>query len=462
MNFRPALSRRSFLRGAALAPVFWHTRGAFAQALVSTPALTIGPYYPDRLPLDLDNDLLLINDAITPAVGDIMWVSGRVLDSSGSPVRGAVVEIWQADNNGAYIHSASPIANRDSNFQGYGKFETASDGRYLFRTVKPGIYPGRTRHIHYQIKTPGRGELITQLAFDGEALNTGDMVLTGISNAAQRQSVIRPIESIATSAIGEKRVTFDIVMGFTPESEPAGNLPVVSTRSGVVNAAGFQAGASPGAWVSIHGFRLSPTTRAWTADDIVNGQLPTSLDGVRVTINGRNASVYYISPSQINVQAPADTLSGAVQVVVANPIGASAPTSVQLQAALPGLFRLTEDYLIAIDSSGGYLGPAGAVSGLVTTPAKPLDTITVWGTGFGPTNPAIAPGEVVANASPLLNPVKIRIGQSTAPVLYAGMTAAGLYQFNQVVPDLPNGDYPVVAEVAGVRTPSIARLRIQR
>ena len=129
MNLVTGLSRRGILRGAALAPLFWHTKGAFAQALVRTPALTIGPYYPDRLPLDLDNDLLLVNDAITPGVGDIMWVNGRVLDSSGNPVRGAVVEIWQADNNGAYIHSASPVRNRDANFQGYGKFETASDGQ---------------------------------------------------------------------------------------------------------------------------------------------------------------------------------------------------------------------------------------------------------------------------------------------------------------------------------------------
>ena len=213
-------SRRTLLRGTALSPALWLTKGAFAQQIVATPALTLGPYYPNRLPLDLDNDLLLINDAITPSVGEIMWVQGRVLDSSGSPIRGAVVEIWQTDNNGAYLHTASPVTNREPNFQGYGKFETASDGRYIFRTVKPGIYPGRTRHIHYQIKAPGRGELVTQVHFEGEALNTNDMVLNGIRDAAQRASVVRPIEAVAGSAIGEKRVTFDIVMGITPASRP--------------------------------------------------------------------------------------------------------------------------------------------------------------------------------------------------------------------------------------------------
>ena len=456
------ISRRYLLRGATLAPFLWYTKGAFAQTLTQTPALTIGPYYPNRLQLDQDNDLLVINDAITPGVGEIMWVSGRVLDSGGAPVRGAVVEIWQADNNGAYIHTASPIANRDSNFQGYGRFETASDGRYLFRTVKPGIYPGRTRHIHYQVKVPGRGNLVTQCHFEGEALNANDMVLQGIRDTAQRQSVTRPIEIIDTSAIGEKQVTFDIVMGLTPEEAPAGNSPVVSTRSGVVNAAGFQPGASPGAWISIHGFRLSATTRAWTASDIVSGKLPTSLDGVSVTINGKSAYVYFISPSQVNVQAPAESLNGTVEVVVTNSNGESSPTSVSMQTVLPALFRLSQDYLMATDPAGGYIGPTNLVAGLLTVPARALDTIVLYGTGFGPTNPGIAPGEVVANSSPLLNPVTLRVGGSNAQVLYAGMTGVGLYQFNVVVPNLPAGDYPVVAEIAGVRTASAARLRVQQ
>lgn len=104
---------------------------------------------------------------------------------------------------------------------------------------------------------------------------------------------------------------------------------------------------------------------------------------------------------------------------------------------------------------GAAWAPAqwGLIGGLVTAPARALDTITLWGTGFGPANPAVAPGEAVANGSPLLNPVKIRIGQSDSLVAYAGITGAGLYQFNVAVPDPPSGDYPLIAEVAGVRTP---------
>jgi protocatechuate 3,4-dioxygenase beta subunit len=448
------------LRGVVAAPFFWSVKGAFAQALTQTPALTLGPYYPNQIPLDIDNDLLVINDGITPSVGTIMWVNGRVLDSGGNPVRGAVVEIWQADNNGAYIHTGSPVTNRDPNFQGYGKFETASDGRYVFRTVRPGIYPGRTRHIHYQIQTPGRGNLVTQLHFEGESLNANDGVLNGVTNAAQRASIIRPTSALATSTIGETAVNFDIVMGFTPESDPAGTLPVISQRSGVTHAGSYQPGATPGAWISIYGSRLAGNTRIWTGADITNGRLPTSLDGVSVTINGKDAFVYYISPTQINVQAPADTLSGSVQVVVRNSFGTSAATSAQLQTVLPGFFRLSEEYISATNADGTYIGPVGLLNGVGTAPARVGSTITLWGTGFGPAG--IEPGLVFSGPSPLANQARIRVGNVDASIQFQGLTAAGLAQFNIVVPDLPTGDYPVVAIIAGVRTSSIARLRIQR
>src|SRR5262249_4508863 len=118
------LSRRSFLRGSlAVGAMAFAAPGAFAEQLARTPALTQGPFYPDKLPLDTDNDLLIVNDKLTPAVGEITHLTGRVLDASGSPIKNAVVEIWQCDNNGAYLHSGTGNADkRDRNFQGFGRF----------------------------------------------------------------------------------------------------------------------------------------------------------------------------------------------------------------------------------------------------------------------------------------------------------------------------------------------------
>ena len=129
------------------------TRGLFADELVRTPRQTEGPFYPNKLPLDTDNDLLVINDGITPAVGEVTYLTGRILDAKGGPVRNALVEIWQVDNNGAYIHTEDPHGEKhDKNFQGFGRFLTGSTGEYYFRTIKPVLYTGRTRHIHFKIK----------------------------------------------------------------------------------------------------------------------------------------------------------------------------------------------------------------------------------------------------------------------------------------------------------------------
>jgi len=208
--------RRQFLKriaagGAAVA--FFGARGAFAEELVHTPPQTEGPYYPRQLPLDQDNDLLLINDRITPAVGEILLLGGRVLLPSGTPVRNATVEIWQADTTGAYLHPSSMgYAKRDTNFQGYGRFETASDGEYSFRTIKPGLYTGRTRHIHFKIHAAGRPELTTQCYFEGEPQNASDGVLRGIRSERERKSVIIALEPARDSKVGAVSGRFDIVL----------------------------------------------------------------------------------------------------------------------------------------------------------------------------------------------------------------------------------------------------------
>lgn len=208
--------RRQFLQWLAIggaAGAFFSVRGAFAEELVRTPSQTEGPYYPKQLPLDQDNDLLLINDRITPAVGEILLLSGRVLSPSGNSVRNATVEIWQADNTGAYLHPSSMgFAHRDTNFQGYGRFETGSDGEYLFRTIKPGLYTGRTRHIHFKIHAAGRPDLTTQCYFEGEPQNASDGVLRGIRSERERRSVIIPLQPARDSKVEAMAGRFDIVL----------------------------------------------------------------------------------------------------------------------------------------------------------------------------------------------------------------------------------------------------------
>ncbi|MEY2427621.1 MAG: protocatechuate 3,4-dioxygenase, beta subunit [Verrucomicrobiota bacterium] len=191
--------------------------GAFAEELMRTPRQTEGPFYPDHLPLDTDNDLIIVNDGLTPAIGRITHLSGRILDSHGGPIRNALVEIWQADNNGVYLNSRDTHAARDRNFQGFGRFLTGSSGEYYFRTIKPVLYPGRTRHIHFAIKMKGREKWTTQCYVRGEPENERDGVLRGIKDQAARASVIIDFAPIKSSRVEELAAKFDIVMGFTPE-----------------------------------------------------------------------------------------------------------------------------------------------------------------------------------------------------------------------------------------------------
>ena len=211
-------SRRHFLSTLALGVAAFSVPGAFAAELVRTPAQTEGPFYPDKLPLDTDNDLIVVNESLTPAVGEITYLSGQILDPHGDPIRNALVEIWQVDNNGAYLHSKSDhYAKRDANFQGFGRFLTGSTGEYLFRTIKPVPYPGRTRHIHFAIKIKGHEKFTTQCYLKGEPLNETDGVLKKLPASKAKDSLMIPFTPIKGSRVAELSARFNIVMGFTPE-----------------------------------------------------------------------------------------------------------------------------------------------------------------------------------------------------------------------------------------------------
>jgi protocatechuate 3,4-dioxygenase beta subunit len=217
----PLLDRRHFLGGSlAFGAAVYSNNVCFAEELTRTPPQTEGPFYPDKLPLDTDNDLLVITDSITPAVGEVTHLTGRVLDAKGEPIKNALVEIWQCDANGAYLHSETGNREkRDKHFQGYGRFLTNVKGEYYFRTIKPVPYVPRTPHIHYKI-TPGKREpLVTQCYIKGHPGNAADGVLRGIRDPKALASVMVDFKPLKDSKIGELAANWDIVMGTTPEAK---------------------------------------------------------------------------------------------------------------------------------------------------------------------------------------------------------------------------------------------------
>ena len=219
MNARSSLgTRRSFLGGLACGALAWSAPGALADELSRTPRQMEGPFYPDKLPLDTDNDLIVVNDQLTPAVGEITHLTGRILDARGEPLRGALVEIWQCDSHGAYLHSGSGNRDqRDGNFQGFGRFLTGSAGQYYFRTIKPVAYPGRTPHIHFQVKLKNRENFTTQCYIKGHPQNDRDFVFKSAGDAKARDLLLAEFAPLAGSKAGELGANFDIVLGYTPQ-----------------------------------------------------------------------------------------------------------------------------------------------------------------------------------------------------------------------------------------------------
>jgi uncharacterized protein (TIGR03437 family) len=216
----------------------------------------------------------------------------------------------------------------------------------------------------------------------------------------------------------------------------------------VLSAASFQAPIEAGSWVMIQGTNLANDTRVWQTSDFTGNNLPVSLDGVSVTIDGKPAFVEYISPTQINVQAPSDSATGAVNVVVTNNGLASAPATAQLQAVAPALF-MTPAYHAIASVLPGYT-PVTA-----SAPAMPGDLVVLWGTGFGQTNPSTSAGTIVSGAPATLTPPIVTVGGVEVPVVSSVLTTgtAGLYQITIQLPaNVPTGTPAVQASIGGMQT----------
>jgi uncharacterized protein (TIGR03437 family) len=241
------------------------------------------------------------------------------------------------------------------------------------------------------------------------------------------------------------------------------NLPVIGS-GGVVPLYSSSSVIQPGSWISIYGSNLANATTVW------NGDFPVSLGGVSVTIDNKPGFLWLVSPGQINLQAPNDTKTGPVSVVVTTPNG-TATSTVTLAAAAPSFSLLSAKYpaglILTPNGTGAYgggtydlLGPSGAFS-FKTRAVKPGETIELFGVGFGPTNPSVPAGQAFSGAAPTVTAVSVTIGGVSANVQFAGITEAGLYQFNVVVPAVGSGDQPLLAYTAGMVTQGGVSVTVQ-
>lgn len=241
-----------------------------------------------------------------------------------------------------------------------------------------------------------------------------------------------------------------------PTVNPGGIVPLYSSASTI----------QPGSWVSIFGSNLASGTATW------NGDFPTSLGGTSVTINNRPAYLWYVSPGQINLQAPDDSSTGTVSVAVTTSSG-SVTSTVTLGQFGPSFSLLDGKHVTGIilrsDGSGAYgggtydiVGPTGTSLGYKTVAAKAGDTLEIFGVGFGPTSPVVPAGRLYSGAAATTNPVGLLINNVAVTPAFSGLTSAGLYQINLTLPGgLGTGDVPLRATVGGVQTPSGVLLSVQ-
>ena len=181
-----------------------------------TPEQIMGPFYPISRPLDSDMDLTVIKGRQGRAQGKVIHLTGRVLNSKGEPVRGAKVELWQANTHGRYAHTTDTNpAPLDPNFQGYGVQVTGAEGRYHFKTIKPGAYPVgpdlmRPPHIHFDVM--GKNDrLVTQLYFPGEPLNEKDDIFRDLGSykEAATGKILPPTKDMEADSL---IVAWDIIL----------------------------------------------------------------------------------------------------------------------------------------------------------------------------------------------------------------------------------------------------------
>jgi uncharacterized protein (TIGR03437 family) len=316
-------------------------------------------------------------------------------------------------------------------------------------TSKPYTY---IEHSPFGTARLQTGSMNYEFDWTPPATNVGNVVLYVAGNAANGNS----------NETGDHIYTASYTL--TPGT--AGATPTIES-GGVQNGASFQPGIVPNGWITVKGTNLSPTTATWESA-IVNGNLPTTLGGVGVKVGGKDAYIYYVSPTQINALAP-DVGTGSMSVTVSTPTGTSAAFTATSNSLMPAFFLLPGNQAVATHIDGTLAIKNGTYAGVTTVPAKPGEYVILWGTGFGPTTPPIPVGKATPSGQiySTSNTVSVTVNGASADVY--GSTAslapgsAGLYQLAVQIPaNAPDGDLPVIATVAGAQSPTGVVVTVKR
>ena len=256
------------------------------------------------------------------------------------------------------------------------------------------------------------------------------------------------------AANGDANFTGDFIYTSSVQLNPVVPVAPSVTAGNIVSAATSAAGpVAPNSWVTIYGSNLGVTTRSWTDSDFTNGGMPFSLDGVSVVLNAfgapRVAYVGYVSPTQVNFLLPTDTNATTIQVQIKNPAGITPQIPLTVQANALQLLTADGKYVAGAHANGDVLGKTGLLAPIPTTPAAPGETVVLYCTGGGPTNPPLIPGQMPTAALSLATLPQVTIGGAPATVVSATVVPGnpGVYQLKvQVPPGTANGDQPVVVQ----------------
>jgi uncharacterized protein (TIGR03437 family) len=335
-----------------------------------------------------------------------------------------------------------------TNGSGPGPLTLASDGDIYGETSEGGTYKYGTVFRF----SPAGGPLTVLYNFDSDTF--AGYTPAGLTQASDGN--FYGVTSLNPYPGSVFRLTVPSTAPPAPTISAGGVVPVYSTATTI----------QQGEWISIYGSNLASATATWT------GNFPTSLGGTSVTVDGKPAYLWLVSPGQINLQVPNDASAGTVPVTVTTS-GGTAASTVTLGPFAPSFCLLDGKHVTGIilrsDGSGAYgggtydiLGPTGSSLGYATVAAKPGDTVELFGVGFGPTNPAVLAGQAFSGAAQTTNLVNLSIGGGNVIPTFAGLSGAGLYQINLVVPaSLGSGDLSLVATVGGSRTPANVVISLQ-